>query len=102
MTDSSGMAISVQQMVFGNRNERSGTGLAFSRNPSTGERAVQGEFLKKAQGLDVGSGKETISIPALIDQFPEAGGQLESALATLETEFGDMMAVQFTIEDDAL
>lgn len=102
MTDSSGMAVSVQQMVFGNRNDRSGTGLAFSRSPLSGKRAISGEFLAKAQGLDVGSGNESMSITTMTEQFPAAGAQLDKAMASLETEFGDMMAVQFTIEDDAL
>jgi len=97
-----GMAVSVQQMVFGNRNEYSGTGMAFSRDPSTGERSVSGEFLSMAQGFDGGGEHETMSIAALTERFPDVGARLHAALETLETEFGDMMAVQFVIEDNAL
>ena len=101
LDDDSGMAVSVQQMVFGNRNESSGTGIAFSRNPSTGERVVHGEFSLMAQGIDVGE-HETMSIAAVVEQFPEAGARLLGALDTLESEFGDMMSVQFTIQSNEL
>ncbi len=101
LDDDSGMAVSVQQMVFGNRDESSGTGMAFSRNPSTGERVVHGEFSLMAQGIDVGK-HDTMSISAVVERFPEAGARLLEALATLETEFGDMMSVQFTIQSNEL
>ncbi len=101
LDDDSGMAVSVQQMVFGNRNESSGTGMAFSRNPSTGERTVHGEFFSMTQGLEAGQ-RETMSIAAMAERFPDAGTQLHAALETLESEFGDMMAVHFVIESNAL
>jgi pyruvate,orthophosphate dikinase len=102
MDEDGGIAVSVQRMVFGNRNERSGTGLAFSRDPLTGQRTVYGEFLARAQGLDVGAGEHTLSIAEMVDAFPEAGARLMAGISRLEHAFGDMMAVQFTVEDDEL
>lgn len=100
--EDSGMAVSVQQMVFGNRNEFSGTGMAFSRDPSTGERSISGEFLLMAQGFDSPGDHETMSIAVMTQRFPEAGEKLRAALETLEAEFGDMMAVQFVIQNNEL
>lgn len=102
LDEDSGMAVSVQQMVFGNRNDSSGTGIAFSRDPSTGERAVQGEFLSMAQGLEGSSDHESLTIAAMTERFPEAGAKLRQAMEVLESEFGDMMAVEFAIEDNSL
>ena len=97
-----GLAVSVQQMVFGNRDSRSGTGLAFSRNPTTGDRVVHGEFLVSGQGEDVGREGTAESLGFVESTFPEAYGQLAEALDKLEAEYGDMMSVEFTIERDAL
>ncbi len=98
-----GMAINVQQMVFGNRDQRSGTGVAYSRNPRTGAREVDGEFLVGGQGEDVGGGEQpTESLAAVARDFPEMHAQLADAFQRLEVGYGDMMAVEFTIEQDRL
>src|SRR5690606_24075790 len=97
--DSLGTAVNVQAMVFGNRDERSGTGVAFTRNPSTGEAVPYGDFLLNAQGEDVVSGvRVTEPLEAMGRYFPEAHRELLDVLARLETHYRDMLDVEFTVE----
>ena len=98
-----GTAVNVQQMVFGNKGETSGTGVAFSRNPSTGEKAIYGEYLMNAQGEDVVAGIRTPkSINELKEQNPEIYAQFESIVNTLENHYKDMQDMEFTIEEGKL
>ncbi len=97
-----GVAVTVQQMVFGNRDENSGTGLAFSRNPKTGERQLCGEFKVGGQGQDVGSGQQVNSLDLLRTHFVDAYTGLGDAFGKLEREYGDMMSVEFTIQSGDL
>ncbi|HML36691.1 MAG TPA: pyruvate, phosphate dikinase [Bacillota bacterium] len=98
-----GTAVNVQAMVFGNMGETSGTGVAFSRNPSTGEKKLYGEFLMNAQGEDVVAGVRT---PQTIDQLketnPEAYDQFYKIVYTLEKHYRDMQDMEFTIEEGKL
>ncbi|HJP57669.1 MAG TPA: pyruvate, phosphate dikinase [Gemmatimonadales bacterium] len=97
--DSMGTAVNVVAMVFGNIGEDSGTGVAFSRDPSTGERALYGEYLLNAQGEDVVSGVRTPEpIARLRDTIPDAYAELERTARTLERHFRDMQDMEFTIE----
>jgi pyruvate,orthophosphate dikinase len=98
--DAMGTAVVVQQMVFGNRGERSGSGVAFTRDPSTGESGIYGDFLFDAQGEDVVSGeRDTLPLTALEDRLPEAFAELTDAFSTLEASARDMCDVEFTVED---
>ncbi len=98
-----GTAVNVQMMVFGNMGETSGTGVAFTRNPATGEKKLFGEFLMNAQGEDVVAGVRT---PQTIDQLkevmPECYDQFVTICNTLETHYHDMQDMEFTIEDKKL
>ncbi|HWQ77645.1 MAG TPA: pyruvate, phosphate dikinase [Anaerovoracaceae bacterium] len=98
-----GTAVNVQAMVFGNMGETSGTGVAFSRNPSTGEKKLYGEFLMNAQGEDVVAGIRT---PQTIDQLkdanPDAYDQFYKIVYTLEKHYKDMQDMEFTIEEGKL
>lgn len=98
-----GTAVNVQMMVFGNMGETSGTGVAFTRNPSTGENKLYGEFLMNAQGEDVVAGIRT---PQTIDQLknvmPEAYEQFVSITKKLEEHYRDMQDMEFTIENKKL
>ena len=98
-----GTAVNVQMMAFGNMGETSGTGVAFTRNPSTGEKVLTGEFLMNAQGEDVVSGVRT---PQHIDQLkevmPEVYEQFVGICNTLENHYRDMQDMEFTIEDKHL
>jgi len=98
-----GTAVNVQAMVFGNMGETSGTGVAFSRNPATGEKKLYGEFLMNAQGEDVVAGIRT---PQTIDQLketnPDAYEQLYKIAYTLEKHYKDMQDMEFTIEEGKL
>jgi pyruvate,orthophosphate dikinase len=99
--DSIGTACVVQAMVFGNRHgpEPSGSGVAFSRDPSTGARVPYGEILYDAQGEDVVSGvRDAEPLEALADRMPAVARQLDEVLATLEREARDLIEVEFTIE----
>ncbi|HMM76760.1 MAG TPA: pyruvate, phosphate dikinase [Gammaproteobacteria bacterium] len=97
--DSLGTAVTVQAMVFGNLDERSGTGVLFSRNPLTGERAPYGEYLARAQGEDVVSGRYTPQpLSALAAQLPAVHEELLAAAATLERENGDVQDIEFTVQ----
>ena len=98
-----GTAVNVQMMVFGNMGDTSGTGVAFTRNPATGEKKLFGEFLMNAQGEDVVAGVRT---PQTIDQLaevmPEAYEQFVDIAQKLEYHYRDMQDMEFTIEDKKL
>ena len=98
-----GTAVNVQSMVFGNMGDTSGTGVAFTRNPATGEKKLYGEFLMNAQGEDVVAGVRT---PQTIDQLkevmPEAYAQFVDICKKLEDHYRDMQDMEFTIEDKKL
>jgi pyruvate,orthophosphate dikinase len=101
--DDLGTAVNVQTMVFGNKGETSGTGVAFTRDPSTGENFFYGEFLMNAQGEDVVAGvRHPRPLEELREVMPEALDQLYAIRDTLETHYRDMQDVEFTIEDKKL
>ncbi len=94
-----GTAVVVQAMVMGNADEKSGTGVVFTRNPSTGEKVLFGEYIHRAQGEDLVSGTRTpTTIDTLKGQMPEPYAELESTGQTLERHFRDMQDIEFTIE----
>src|SRR5262247_1723434 len=98
-----GTAVNVQAMVFGNTGEQSGSGVAFTRDPATGERVFYGEFLMNAQGEDVVAGVRTPEPVALLkNQQPQAFAELEQVRKTLESHFKDMQDFEFTIQDGKL
>jgi pyruvate,orthophosphate dikinase len=98
-----GTAVNVQMMAFGNKNNDSGTGVAFTRNPSTGEKVLTGEFLMNAQGEDVVAGVRTPQhIDHLKEVMPEVYDQFVTICNTLETHYHDMQDMEFTIEDKKL
>ena len=98
-----GTAVNVQQMAFGNSGMRSGTGVAFTRNPATGERQLMGEYLINAQGEDVVAGIRTPSpISKLHEEMPEVYDQFQEIATRLEKYFKDMQDMEFTIEDGKL
>ncbi len=101
--DDWGTAVNVQRMVFGNRGERSGSGVAFSRDEQTGEPTPSGDFLPNAQGEDVVAGtRDPEDLEALADRVPEAHAQLLADLSRLESHYKDMQDVEFTIEEGRL
>src|SRR5437870_5766909 len=98
-----GTAVSVVQMVFGNTGENSGTGVCFTRDPSTGEKTFYGDFLINAQGEDVVAGIRTpMHLKELQRRMPEIYEQLESARRLLETHYRDMQDMEFNVEDGKL
>jgi pyruvate, orthophosphate dikinase len=98
-----GTAVNVQQMVFGNLGERSGSGVAFSRDEMTGAARPSGDFLPNAQGEDVVSGVRTPrDIAELADWLPEVHAQLSAILAKLERHYGDMQDTEFTVQEGRL
>ena len=98
-----GTAVNVQQMVFGNKGETSGTGVAFSRNPATGENKIYGEYLMNAQGEDVVAGIRTPQpISKLEEQNPKIYNQFVNIVNKLEKHYRDMQDMEFTIEDGVL
>jgi len=98
-----GTAVTVQAMVFGNLGETSGTGVAFTRDPSTGERRLFGEFLANAQGEDVVAGTRTPQpLAALRERMPEVYRELEETCQALERHYGDMLDIEFTVQDGTL
>ncbi len=98
-----GTAVNVQPMVFGNLNMNSGTGVAFTRNPATGEKGLYGEYLINAQGEDVVAGVRTPSpISALEKEMPEVYKQFHDIAMTLENHYKDMQDMEFTIENGKL
>jgi pyruvate,orthophosphate dikinase len=101
--DDLGTAVNVVQMVFGNKGETSGTGVCFTRDPSTGERVPFGEFLVDAQGEDVVAGIRTPEpLDRMRDRLPEAYGQLVDTMDRLERHYRDMQDIEFTVEDGTL
>ncbi len=101
--DDWGTAVNVQQMVFGNRGDDSGSGVAFSRDEITGEPRPSGDFLLNAQGEDVVSGtRDTADLAEMSRILPEAHAQLVEIIAALERHFGDMQDVEFTVEEGTL
>jgi len=101
--DDLGTAVNVVQMVFGNKGERSGTGVCFTRDPSTGEAGIYGEFLVDAQGEDVVAGIRTPEpIAAMADRLPEAYERLAETLTRLEQHYREMQDIEFTVEEGAL
>ncbi|MCB1173778.1 MAG: pyruvate, phosphate dikinase [Leptospiraceae bacterium] len=98
-----GTAVNVMAMVYGNMADRSGTGVAFTRNPASGENALYGEYLMNAQGEDVVAGVRTPHpIAHLKDEMPENFAELERIAAILENHYKDMQDVEFTIEQGKL
>ena len=98
-----GTACNIQAMAFGNMGENSGTGVAFTRDPATGENVFYGEYLMNAQGEDVVAGIRTpLKISELQKQNPDIYAQLEKIRKTLEKHFRDMMDIEFTIENGKL
>ncbi|MFC1969891.1 pyruvate, phosphate dikinase [Chloroflexota bacterium] len=98
-----GTAAIVQSMVYGNRDERSGTGVVFSRNPSTGEKGIFGEYIVKAQGEELVSGVRTPKpISTLKSTMPEIYAELEKVANKLESHFCDMQDIEFTVESGKL
>ena len=113
--ESWGTAVNVQAMVFGNLGEDSATGVAFTRNPSTGEKSYYGEFLVNAQGEDVVAGIRTpqpltlkakeeggISSPSMEEVMPEVFGQLTDVFERLEAHYRDMQDIEFTVQNQKL
>ena len=98
-----GTAVNVQMMAFGNMGETSGTGVAFTRNPATGEKGLMGEFLTNAQGEDVVAGVRTpMPIAQMKEVFPEVYAQFLEVCKKLENHYRDMQDMEFTIEDRKL
>jgi pyruvate,orthophosphate dikinase len=98
-----GTAVSIVTMVFGNRGDNSGTGVVTTRNVSTGEREMEGDYLNNAQGEDVVAGtRPTLRIAALKEQWPKLYAQLEKHCQKLERHFRDVQDVEFTIEEGKL
>ncbi len=101
--DDLGTAVNVQTMVFGNKGEDSGTGVAFTRNPSSGENLPYGDFLTNAQGEDVVAGiRITEPLDAMGNHFPECHKQLLGVMKQLENHYRDMCDIEFTIEQGRL
>ena len=98
-----GTAVNVMPMVFGNLNDNSGTGVAFTRDPATGENKLMGEFLVNAQGEDVVAGVRTpMPITQMKEQFPEAYAEFEKVCSLLENHYRDMQDMEFTVENGKL
>lgn len=103
IADDLGTAVTVQAMTFGNLGERSGTGVAFSRDPSTGEPTLVGEFLPGAQGEDVVSGAHaTRSLAEMRSVWPDTADELAAAATLLERDLADIADIEFTVEDGVL
>jgi pyruvate, orthophosphate dikinase len=101
--DDLGTAVNVVQMVFGNKGEESGTGVAFTRDPSTGEAGLYGEFLADAQGEDVVAGIRTPEpVEAMRKRLPEAFDELVETIRRLEEHYKEMQDIEFTVEDGKL
>ena len=98
-----GTAVNVQSMAFGNMGDDCGTGVAFTRDPATGEKKLMGEFLKNAQGEDVVAGVRTpMPIAQMAEKFPEAFAQFKEVCSTLENHYRDMQDMEFTVENKKL
>ncbi len=98
-----GTAVNVQSMAFGNMGDDCGTGVAFTRDPATGEKKLMGEFLINAQGEDVVAGVRTpMPIAKMAEEFPEAFEQFQNVCKTLENHYRDMQDMEFTVENKKL
>ncbi len=98
-----GTAVNVQSMAFGNMGDDCGTGVAFTRDPATGEKKLMGEFLVNAQGEDVVAGVRTpMPIQKMADEFPEAFAEFQKVCKTLEDHYRDMQDMEFTVENKKL
>ena len=98
-----GTAVNVQSMAFGNMGDNCGTGVAFTRDPATGEKKLMGEFLINAQGEDVVAGVRTpMPIAKMAEEFPEAFEQFQNVCQTLENHYRDMQDMEFTVENKKL
>ena len=98
-----GTAVNVQMMAFGNMGDDCGTGVAFTRDPATGEKKLMGEFLTNAQGEDVVAGVRTpMPIAQMAEKFPEAFAQFQDVCKTLEDHYRDMQDMEFTVENKKL
>ncbi len=98
-----GTAVNVQMMAFGNMGDNCGTGVAFTRDPATGEKGLMGEFLTNAQGEDVVAGVRTpMPIAEMAEKFPEAFKKFNEVCAILEDHYRDMQDMEFTVEDGKL
>ena len=98
-----GTAVNVQSMAFGNMGDDCGTGVAFTRDPATGEKKLMGEFLINAQGEDVVAGVRTpMPIAKMAEEFPEAFEQFQNVCQTLENHYRDMQDMEFTVENKKL
>ena len=98
-----GTAVNVQMMAFGNMGDNCGTGVAFTRNPATGEKGLMGEFLTNAQGEDVVAGVRTpMPISKMAEVFPEVYKQFQEVCKILESHYRDMQDMEFTVENEKL
>jgi len=103
ITDLKGTAVNVVQMVFGNKGDKSGTGVCFTRDPNTGENEFYGDYLINAQGEDVVAGIRTpLKLSSLNDTMPKAYDQLCAVRAILESYYKEMQDLEFTVEDEKL
>ncbi|MFN2488578.1 MAG: pyruvate, phosphate dikinase [Actinomycetota bacterium] len=103
ISDSLGTAVNVQAMVFGNKGDDSGTGVAFTRDPASGEKKPYGDYLKNAQGEDVVAGiRNTLALDEMGGEQPGAYEELQRHMATLERHFSDMCDIEFTVEQGRL
>ena len=103
ISSSVGTAVNVQSMVFGNISQNSATGVVFTRNPSTGEKEIFGEFLVNAQGEDIVSGqKDPVPIKVMAEVMPEAYNELQGVCTKLEKHNKDMQDIEFTVQDGKL
>jgi pyruvate, orthophosphate dikinase len=103
ISDDLGTAVNVVRMVFGNKGDTSATGVAFTRDPSTGESGLYGEFLENAQGEDVVAGIRTPRpLAQMEEKLPSAFGQLLETMRRLEEHYRDMQDIEFTVEDNEL
>ena len=103
ISDDLGTAVNVQSMVFGNKGEDSGTGVAFTRDPSSGEKRPYGDYLVDAQGEDVVAGiRNTLKLEDMDGVQPEAWDELQGHMGTLERHFKDMCDIEFTVEQGKL
>jgi pyruvate,orthophosphate dikinase len=103
ISDSLGTAVNVQSMVFGNKGENSGTGVAFTRDPASGENKPYGDYLENAQGEDVVAGiRNTLKLEELGTKQPQAWTDLQGHMKTLENHFHDMCDIEFTVEEGKL
>ncbi|MDQ3985885.1 MAG: pyruvate, phosphate dikinase [Actinomycetota bacterium] len=103
ISDDLGTAVNVQAMVFGNRGDDSGTGVAFTRDPATGEKKPYGDYLPNAQGEDVVAGiRNTLQLHEMGSAQPRAWAELQEHMGTLERHFKDMCDIEFTVEEGKL